>query len=242
MEEKFDDLSFRERDILKEIIDLYCQQKTPISSLYLAKKLNYRFSPATIRNDFLSLTNKGYLKKIHSFSGRVPTNQGLRFYINYILREKILEKEEKVFSQQIERILFSFLKIRNRENQLEEKLSEIIAQRCQGYSFFYSLKDEEIIARGFRFLIREIEDLKTEHLLELGKFLDNLENILRNLKLKEEINFFIGEENPYLKLEPLAMVVALNKKKNKMLGLLGHKKILYFKNLAILRAGKRFFD
>ncbi|MGB9680937.1 MAG: hypothetical protein ACPLXL_00025 [Minisyncoccia bacterium] len=242
MERQNNDLSIREKDLLKEIIELYCQQEIPISSLYLAKRLNYRFSPATIRNDFLSLTNKGYLKKIHSFSGRIPTNQGLRFYINYILREKLLEKTEKEFSQRIEKILFNFLKIKNQTNQLEEKIPEIIAQRCQSYSFFYSLKDGEIIAHGFRFLVREIENLETDHLLELGKFLDNLEDILRNLRLEEEMNFFIGKENPYLKLEPLAMVVTLNKRKNKMLGLLGHKKILYFKNLAILKAGKKFID
>ena len=235
----YSDLTLREKELLKAIVELYCKTKKPVSSFDLAKHLNYSLSPATLRNDSLLLTEKGYLKKIHSFSGRVPTSKGLRFYLVSSLTgdEKWKNLEKKVI-QETEEIVSRFQEIKS----FQEIITEIIARKLKSYSFFYSYEKKEIFSKGLNFLMSEISDLKGRHLNRLGFFLDNLDEILKKMILKEEINFFIGEENPYLKLEPLAMIVTLNKKRKNALGVLAHKRNLYFKNIVILKAIKNFIN
>jgi len=239
MVDVYSDLTLREKELLKAIVELYCKTKKPVSSFDLAKHLNYSLSPATLRNDSLLLTEKGYLKKIHSFSGRVPTDKGLRFYLVSSLTgdEKWKNLEKKVI-QETEEIVSRFQEIKS----FQEIITEIIARKLKSYSFFYSYEKKEIFSKGLNFLMSEISDLKGRHLNRLGFFLDNLDEILKKMILKEEINFFIGEENPYLKLEPLAMIVALNKKRKNALGVLAHKRNLYFKNIVILKAIKNFIN
>jgi len=239
MVDVYSDLNLREKELLKIIVDLYCKTKKPVSSFSLAKQLKYSLSPATLRNDCFSLTEKGYLKKIHSFSGRVPTSKGLRFYLVSSLTgdEKWKNLEKKVI-QETEEIVSRFQEIKS----FQEIITEIIARKLKSYSFFYSYEKKEIFSKGLNFLMSEISDLKGRHLNRLGFFLDNLDEILKKMILKEEINFFIGEENPYLKLEPLAMIVALNKKRKDIFGVLSHKRNLYFKNIVILKAIKNFIN
>lgn len=235
---EFSDLTSREKEVLKALIELYCKKREPISSFLLYESLNHIVSPATLRNECFSLTKKGYLKKIHSFSGRIPTDKGLKFYLFSMLEDEHLKKLEERLTYKVKEILSSCESPKN----FQEALTEVISQRCQSYSFFYSYQDQEFIIKGLKFLINEINFLKEKHWEELGNFLDNLEEILKNMKIKEEMEFFIGKENPYLKLEPLAMVITFNKNRNKALGILGHKKILFFKNIAFLRVVKNFID
>jgi transcriptional regulator of heat shock response len=239
MVDVYSDLTLREKELLKAIVELYCKTKKPVSSFDLAKHLNYSLSPATLRNDSLLLTEKGYLKKIHSFSGRVPTDKGLRFYLFSCLKENRRWKSlERKIIDETEEFLSRFQRIKS----FQEIITEIISRKLKSYSFFYSYEKGEIFSKGLNFLMSEISDLEEEHLDKLGIFLDNLDEILEKMILKEEINFFIGKENPYLELEPFAMIVALNKKRKDIFGVLSHKRNLYFKNIVILKAIKNFID
>ena len=92
-----DDLSPRQIDILRTIIQEYTETGEPVGSEILEKKYKLGVSPATVRNEMVGLAKKGYLKKTHFSSGRVPSAKGFRFYINRLMKTKDLIFIRKLF-------------------------------------------------------------------------------------------------------------------------------------------------
>ena len=70
------DLTARQVEILKSLIEEYIETAEAVGSETLEKKHNLSASPATIRNEMVRLTDLGYLKKAHVSAGRIPTSFG----------------------------------------------------------------------------------------------------------------------------------------------------------------------
>jgi len=91
-----EDLTQRQVDILKVIIKEYSESGIAVGSEVLEKKYKLGVSPATIRNEMVELAKKGYLKKNHFSSGRIPSAKALRFYINHLMKQKELSTTDEV--------------------------------------------------------------------------------------------------------------------------------------------------
>lgn len=91
-----DDLTPRQIDILKAVIAEYTDSGDAVGSDILDKKYKLGVSPATIRNEMVVLSTKGYLKKTHFSAGRVPSAKGFRYYIQNIMKEKQLSTIDEV--------------------------------------------------------------------------------------------------------------------------------------------------
>ncbi|QJR43915.1 heat-inducible transcriptional repressor HrcA [Mycoplasma miroungirhinis] len=96
-------INFKEKDILKKIIDIYIETGQPVGSQFLGEKFKMDCSSATIRNVMHNLEKKGYLQKNHTSSGRIPSIQGLEYYAKYLAY--------------------------NPQKYLEDKLQDILAKR-----------------------------------------------------------------------------------------------------------------
>lgn len=79
-------LSDRKKTILFCAIDNYIKQASPITSLLVQQTELHDISTATIRNELATLEAMGFLKQLHTSSGRIPTSQGYRFFVNEILK------------------------------------------------------------------------------------------------------------------------------------------------------------
>jgi len=90
------DLTQRQIQILKSLIEEYIDTAEAVGSETLEKKHNLSASPATIRNEMVKLTDLGYLKKPHSSSGRVPTPSAMKLYVKQLMKEKELSVAEEV--------------------------------------------------------------------------------------------------------------------------------------------------
>jgi len=90
------DLTERQIQILKAIIDEYIETAGPVGSETLDKKYNLGVSPATIRNEMVRLTTSGYLKQPFTSAGRVPTAAGLKYYVNNLMKAKELSVADEV--------------------------------------------------------------------------------------------------------------------------------------------------
>lgn len=86
-------LSDRQKLILKAIIEEYVDSMEPVGSKVLTEKPYLKFSSATIRYDMQNLEENGYLEKTHTSSGRVPSEQGYKYYV-----EKLLTRDEDIIS------------------------------------------------------------------------------------------------------------------------------------------------
>ncbi|GHU52223.1 heat-inducible transcription repressor HrcA [Clostridia bacterium] len=84
----------RKIEILRLVIDEYIRTGEPVSSKAVTELLKSKVSPATVRNDMNVLEHLGYLEQPHTSSGRMPTFAGFRLYIEKIMPQLQLPKEE----------------------------------------------------------------------------------------------------------------------------------------------------
>lgn len=78
-------LSERAQQLLRLLVDRYLREGLPVGSKTLATDLSIALSPATIRNILGDLEERGYLSSPHPSAGRVPTELGLRFFVDTLL-------------------------------------------------------------------------------------------------------------------------------------------------------------
>ncbi|MCS6908250.1 MAG: heat-inducible transcriptional repressor HrcA [Anaerolineales bacterium] len=79
------ELTERQRLILALIIREYIETAQPVGSETLQKRYHLEASPATIRNEMAVLTEKGYLRQPHTSAGRVPTEEGYRYFVRQLM-------------------------------------------------------------------------------------------------------------------------------------------------------------
>jgi heat-inducible transcriptional repressor len=86
----------REKDkiVLNVLVEHYLKIGKPISSGFICQKKVLSDSPATIRNVMFKLEELGFLSQPHASAGRIPTDKGLRFYVNSLLEEEPLSLDQ----------------------------------------------------------------------------------------------------------------------------------------------------
>jgi heat-inducible transcriptional repressor len=88
-------LSERMRLIFQAIIENYILTAEPVGSRTISKGTNLNLSPATIRNIMSDLEEMDLLFQPYTSAGRVPTEKGFRFYVDYILNIHELSETEQ---------------------------------------------------------------------------------------------------------------------------------------------------
>ncbi len=88
-------LDDRPREILKLIIRSYVTSGEPVGSRTLAKTMEWKLSPATIRNIMADLEDEGYLAQPHTSAGRIPSEKGYRFYVDNLADSGRLSKSDE---------------------------------------------------------------------------------------------------------------------------------------------------
>lgn len=95
MNQNANKLNDRERSILRHVVHNYIMTAVPVGSRYISKKFESTLSPATIRNVMADLEEQGFLSHPHTSAGRVPTDQGYRYYVDYLMEMQQLSDVEK---------------------------------------------------------------------------------------------------------------------------------------------------
>lgn len=92
-------LGQRQKDILKVIVEQYIKTARPVGSKSICQKL--KCSSATVRNDMANLEELGYLEKTHISSGRIPSEDGYRYYVDHLMETKKISGEDMLKLQTI---------------------------------------------------------------------------------------------------------------------------------------------
>ena len=187
-----EDLSQRQIDILRAIIVEYTETGEPVGSLIIEKKYKLGFSPATIRNEMVELAKKGYLKKAHFSSGRIPSAKGFRFYINHLMKEKELSTIDEVAYKN------SIWDERSEAHRLLYHATKYLAEKT-GLLSLTATEDGDIYYSGMANLLNKEEFLDLNLSRSLFGLLDQnsyWETILRQLvKQDENLMYMLGEED-----------------------------------------------
>ncbi|MDC0989706.1 heat-inducible transcriptional repressor HrcA, partial [Rhodospirillales bacterium] len=88
-------LNDRSREIFMKIVESYVETGDPIGSGVLSKQLSTSLSPATIRNVMADLEGFGFLYAPHTSAGRIPTDSGLKLFVDGLLEIGNLSSEER---------------------------------------------------------------------------------------------------------------------------------------------------
>ncbi len=89
------ELNERAREVFRRIVEAYVESGEPVGSRTLTRRLTEQLSPATIRNVMADLQDVGLLFAPHTSAGRVPTEAGLRLFVDGLLEIGNLSQEER---------------------------------------------------------------------------------------------------------------------------------------------------
>lgn len=135
----------RAQQVLKLLIERYLRDGQPIGSKTLAEEGQLALSSATVRNVMAELEDLGYLAAPHTSAGRVPTVQGLRFFVDTLLTVKPLTTETVV---QVE----TALSIKQSTQKLLNSASTLLSQ-ITGFAGIVTVpRYEKRILRHLEFL------------------------------------------------------------------------------------------
>ncbi|KAB7645875.1 MULTISPECIES: heat-inducible transcriptional repressor HrcA [Staphylococcus] len=86
----------RQLSILNAIVEDYVDYGQPIGSKTLIDRHNLNVSPATIRNEMKQLEDMNFIEKVHTSSGRSPSELGFRYYVNQLLEQTSHQNSNKI--------------------------------------------------------------------------------------------------------------------------------------------------
>ena len=89
------ELNERSREVFRQIVDAYVETGEPVGSRTLSRRSTLDLSPATIRNVMADLEEVGLLYAPHTSAGRLPTDAGLRLFVNGLLEVGGLAEDER---------------------------------------------------------------------------------------------------------------------------------------------------
>ncbi|SDE29738.1 heat-inducible transcriptional repressor HrcA [Rhodospira trueperi] len=89
------DLDARSREVFQRLVDTFVETGEPVGSRTLSRKMSVGVSPATIRNVMADLEQGGLLYAPHASAGRLPTELGLRMFVNGLLEVGALDTTER---------------------------------------------------------------------------------------------------------------------------------------------------
>jgi heat-inducible transcriptional repressor len=183
-------LTQRQIEILKSVIEEYIQTAEPVGSETIEKKHNLSASPATIRNEMVKLSEYGYLKKPHSSAGRIPTPKGLKFYVRELMKEKELSTVEEVALK--ERVW----DYRDKMQRFLKEATKSLAEKTNAVAIA-TTNEGEMYCSGYANILEmpEFFDIDvTKNLLEALDEYDYFQAIFSNADNTEEIHILIEDE------------------------------------------------
>jgi len=119
-------LDQRSREIFRSIVEAYLETGEPVGSRNVSRAIDMNLSPASVRNVMSDLEHMGLLHSPHTSAGRLPTEIGLRFFIDALLEVGDLSSDER---QQID----VQVKASQQANSTEQVLTEA-SQMLSGLS------------------------------------------------------------------------------------------------------------
>jgi len=138
----------REKDkrIFNLIVESYLKVGKPISSSHISEKSSFAVSSATVRNVMAKLEEFGFLQQPHTSAGRIPTDKGLRFYVNSLLEEAILPEKQFMVPDADFSLQESDL------NSLLSQVSRILAEFSDNLGFVLSPRISQLNFHHLRFI------------------------------------------------------------------------------------------
>ncbi|KKQ28265.1 MAG: Transcriptional regulator of heat shock protein [Candidatus Levybacteria bacterium GW2011_GWA1_37_16] len=183
------DLTQRQVEILKALIEEYIATAEPVGSETLEKKYSLSASPATIRNEMVSLTRLGYLKKNHTSAGRAPTPMGMKFYVKQLMKEKDLSVTEETAVKE------SLWDYREKEDKFLRKMTKSLADKTKALAIA-TTSDGSVYYAGYANILEMPEFFDIDVMKSLLSTMDEFEDCRKFFAdiVSEDVQVLLGDE------------------------------------------------
>jgi heat-inducible transcriptional repressor len=211
-------LTQRQIEILKALIEEYINTAEPVGSETLEKRHNISASPATIRNEMVKLTEMGYLQKPHSSAGRMPTPQGMKIYVYEIMKEKEISVGEEVAMKE------QVWDFREHANHFLREVTRSLAQKT-GALAIVTTNEGDLYCSGYANILEmpEFYDIDvTKHLLEVLDHYDYIQRLTSQpVESEEDVQILLGDDLSSVLQGPYSLVYATYKTPMQHSGVVG---------------------
>ena len=192
----------RQVQILAAIIEQYAEVASPVGSVTLANL--FGVSSATIRSEMVRLEEMGLITQPHTSAGRIPTDQGYRFYVNQL---------NEAHADEPPRLDRSARAIEARVSGAGDRADRAIRSAVDSLvdltqNLGLATIGDELYMNGIGNLFSQPEFLGGNHVQAVARLLDNLEPWLREAAPNEPLNVYIGSENPIGKSSGVTLIVS----------------------------------
>ena len=229
------DLTDRQKDLLKAIVELYVKTGEPVGSENIEREYHLGVSPATIRNEMVRLTESGFLKQPHTSAGRAPTSMGFRLYINELMKEKELPVSAEVSIKE------NLWQRRFETNKLLREAVKALANRSQMLALCLN-DDGDIFYAGAANILDfpEFSDIDVARfVLSLFDEFPTLSQILGKAVGPDPMHVLFGEDMEFESLLPTSFVFCRFKGKSEtdggVIGVLGPARMNFPTILPLVR-------
>lgn len=196
------DLSARQVQILRAIIQEFIETAEAVGSDTIDRKYGIGVSPATIRNEMVQLTKQGYLKKTHSSAGRVPTPVALKLYVNELMKEKELSVADEVSAKE---------KVWHTKDALDElinELTKVLAEKSHALGLSL-VNDQRVYHSGYANLLNmpEFYDINVmRQVLQMIEEVNILEEIFSYGNTENQVQVVYGQELGNKNLDQIGLI------------------------------------
>ncbi|OGD86052.1 hypothetical protein A3B51_00095 [Candidatus Curtissbacteria bacterium RIFCSPLOWO2_01_FULL_41_18] len=219
------DLTERQKNLLRSIIEKYIETAEPIGSETIEKESSLGVSPATIRNEMVRLTALGYLKQPHTSAGRVPTSTGMKFYVDQLMEEKALSlKDEVAIKEELTEGNEPFTKLLRHTTRVLADQTRSLAIATDEEGDIYSAGMANILD------MPEFYDIDiTKTVLSMIEKFEMLQQIIGQMRAEDQLRILFGDELGIPYLEPCGFVVIRYQVPNHqgILGVIGPSRLNY---------------
>ncbi len=217
----------RQEDVLALIVKRYVETAEPVGSRYIAKKLD--LSSATIRNVMSDLEDADYINHPHTSAGRIPTDKGYRYYIESLMRVKMvndaLAKSVKIEYTHAGRSMEDVL----------QRMSRLISNLTNYVGVALFSEYHKLYLDGTSRIVEQPEFKDFKKLYYILRCLEEKRDIMDLLAIDfdtEKLTIHMGKDNPHSPLSECSIVTRGYKVKGKVsgrLGVIGPKRMVYEK-------------
>jgi len=207
------DYSSRRKSVLGAAINRYIKDALPVASDDIAREFD--LCSATIRNIFSELEESGFLRHPYTSGGRIPTDKGYRYYVDFLIQQMELIDEEK------QRIVKDCKKkIRRLEDALENT-SEVISEitHYAGIVSFLEWQDK-IFYKGISRILDQPEFRDVDKIRMLVRLMEDKARLLDivNRDFTGKVKVYIGSELGFPEMENCSLIVSTYKLKDQPSG------------------------
>ncbi len=233
-------ISERQLKLLNAIISEYVDTAEPVGSVEIVDKYNFKYSPATARNEMAKLLDLGFLEMLHTSSGRVPTAMAYRLFLDQIMQEEELPVLQEVAMKQ--RLWPSRFEFDRLLRQAVVSLAENVKEAAIG-----TANDGYIITSGIVNILdhKEFWDIDvTRTALSVLDRSELLEEIFKKAPYGDEVKSVIGTEIGIENLENCALVYAKYSAGNRTgyVSVFGPSRMKYEKVIPAVRYTKNLIE